>query len=89
MFRAQQCSKRVEEYNKLIIKQEFVHHVGQMLRLYGDARSAKHKKIHRTVCKKMSVNVNTGGQVGSSLNSLQCIFWFLIIYGLFYNASVV
>ena len=25
MFRAQQCSKHVEEYNKLIIKQEFVH----------------------------------------------------------------
>jgi len=25
MFRAQQCSKHVQEYNKLIIKQEFVH----------------------------------------------------------------
>ena len=25
MFRAQQWSKHVEEYNKLIIKQEFVH----------------------------------------------------------------
>ena len=30
---AQQCSKRVEEYNKFIIKQEFVHWVGQLLRL--------------------------------------------------------
>ena len=27
------CSKHVEEYNKLIIKQEFVHSVGQLLRL--------------------------------------------------------
>ena len=25
MFRAQLCSKHVEEYNKLIIKQELVH----------------------------------------------------------------
>jgi len=25
MFRAQKCSKHVEEYNELIIKQEFVH----------------------------------------------------------------
>jgi glutaredoxin-related protein len=32
--RASQCSKHVEEYNKLIIKQEFVHLVGQLLRLY-------------------------------------------------------
>ena len=28
----QQRSKHVEEYNKLIIKQEFVHEVGQLLR---------------------------------------------------------
>jgi len=33
MFRAQQCSKHVEEYSKLIIKREFVHLVGQLLRL--------------------------------------------------------
>jgi len=35
MFRAHSallCSKHVEEYNKLIIKQEFVHEVGQLLR---------------------------------------------------------
>ena len=38
---AQQCSKHVEEYNKLVIKQEFVHQVGQLLRLYWDAQSAK------------------------------------------------
>jgi len=25
MFQAQQCLKHVEEYNKLIIKQDFVH----------------------------------------------------------------
>jgi len=25
MFRAQQCSKHVEEYNKLNVKQEFMH----------------------------------------------------------------
>ena len=30
-------------HNKLIIKQEFVHEVGQSLRLYWDARSAKHQ----------------------------------------------
>ena len=41
---AQKFSKHVEEYNKLIIKQEFVHYVGQLLRLYWDARSAKHKE---------------------------------------------
>ena len=28
IFRALLCSKHVEEYNKLIIKQEFVHYVG-------------------------------------------------------------
>jgi len=33
MFRALLCSKHVEEYNKLIIRQEFVHQVGQLLRL--------------------------------------------------------
>jgi len=42
---AQQCSKHVQEYNKLIIKQEFVHSVGQLLRLYWDARSAKHPNL--------------------------------------------
>jgi len=40
----QQCSKHVEGYNKLIIKHEFVHEVGQLLRLYWDSQSAKHKK---------------------------------------------
>jgi len=30
----QKCSKHVEEYNKLIIKQEFVHSVGQLLRVF-------------------------------------------------------
>ena len=34
MFRALLCSKHVEEYNKLNMKQEFVHYVGQLLRLY-------------------------------------------------------
>jgi len=34
MFRALLCSKHVEEYNKLIIKQEFVHLAGQLLKLY-------------------------------------------------------
>jgi len=34
MFRAQQCSKHVEELNKLIIKQEFLHSFGQLLTLY-------------------------------------------------------
>jgi len=29
-----QCSKHVEEYNKLFIKEEFVHYVGQLVRLY-------------------------------------------------------
>ena len=43
MFRALLCSKHVEECNKLIIKQEFVHSVGQLLKLYWDARSAKHR----------------------------------------------
>jgi len=33
IFRVQKCSKHVEKYNKLIIKQEFVHEVGQLLRL--------------------------------------------------------
>jgi len=37
-----QCSKHVEEYNKLIIKQEFVHLVGQLLR-YSDAQLKKHQ----------------------------------------------
>jgi len=37
--------EHVQEYNKLILKQEFVHWFGQLLRLYWDARSAKHKKI--------------------------------------------
>jgi len=42
---AQQCSKHVKAYNKLIItKQDFVHQVGKLLILYWDARSAKHKK---------------------------------------------
>jgi len=31
MFGALLCSKHVEEYNKLIIKQEFVNYVGQLL----------------------------------------------------------
>ena len=44
MFRELLCSKHVEEYNKLIIKQEFMREVGQLLRWYWDARSAKHKK---------------------------------------------
>jgi len=44
---AQQCSKHAEAYNKLIIKQEFVHYVGQLLRLYWDVRSAKtHTHTH-------------------------------------------
>jgi len=38
-----QCSKHVKEYNKLIIKQEFLHSVGQLLRLYWYARSEKHQ----------------------------------------------
>jgi len=28
-----QCSKHVEEYNKLVMKQEFVHYVGRLQRL--------------------------------------------------------
>ena len=32
MFRAQKCSKHVNEYDELIIKQEFVHYIGQLLR---------------------------------------------------------
>ena len=31
MFRAVLCSRHVQEYNKLVIKQEFVHSVGQLL----------------------------------------------------------
>ena len=42
----QLCSKHVEMYNKLIIKQELVHYVVQLLRLYWDARSTKPQKIH-------------------------------------------
>ena len=34
MFCTQQYSTNVGEHNKLIIKQEFVHYVGQLLRLY-------------------------------------------------------
>jgi len=37
-----QCSKHVEEYNKLIIKQEFVYEVGQLL-------SLKFKVLPRTM----------------------------------------
>ena len=44
-----QCSKHVREYNKLIIKQEFCALIGQLLRLYWDSRSAKHKK-HQNCC---------------------------------------
>jgi len=44
---SRQCSKHVEAYNKLIIKQEFVHYVGQLLKLYWDARSAKHQNNHQ------------------------------------------
>jgi len=36
--------KHVEAYDKLIIKQDFVHQIGWLLGLYWDARSPKHKK---------------------------------------------
>ena len=32
MFRALLCSNHVQEYNKIIIKQVFVHYVGQLRR---------------------------------------------------------
>jgi len=59
---AQQCSKHVEECNKLIIKQDFVHQVGQLLRLYWDARSAKHLK--------KSCNTKLDWGVGTNLTQL-------------------
>jgi len=41
---ARLCSKHVEEYNKLIIKQELVHLVGQLLRLYKGCKVKKTSK---------------------------------------------
>jgi len=55
MFRAQQCSKHVEKYNKLIIKLELVHKVCQLLRLYWDARSARHQNLHTRVLRQTSL----------------------------------
>ena len=43
---AQLCSKHVDVYNKLIVKQDLMHQVGQLLRLYWDARSAKHQNTY-------------------------------------------
>jgi len=40
------CLKHVEAFNKPIIKQDFVHQVGQLLKLYRDARSAKHQNTY-------------------------------------------
>jgi len=45
MFRTLLCSKHVEAYNKLIIKEHFVHQVGLLLRLYRAARSAKRQNL--------------------------------------------
>jgi len=42
---AQRCSKHVEARKRLIIKREFVHQVGQLPRLYWDARSAKQQNL--------------------------------------------
>jgi len=39
----------VETYDKLIIKQDFVHQVGLLLRLYWDARSAKCQNFYRCI----------------------------------------
>ena len=44
---ARLCSKQVEEYNKLIIKQELVHYVGQWLKLYWDTLSAKPQNFRK------------------------------------------
>ena len=37
-----QCSKHVEAFNKRIIKQDFVHQVGQLLGLYLRVYNAEH-----------------------------------------------
>jgi len=45
------CSKHVEEYNKLIIKQEFVHLVGEM---HGQQNI--YKSYHIKTCKVQNVS---------------------------------
>jgi len=79
MFRALLCSKHVQDYNKLVIKQEFVHYVGQLLRL-----SEMCYVTHHFVIIQCSVLLNAGYVWWCDHGHLPCFFqvhlkWVLVV----------
>jgi len=66
-----------QEYNKLIKKQEFVHSVGQLLRLYWDARSAKHQNLEIHVSLRCTTISHQCAFRRLRLRHHECQRWFI------------